>query len=115
MLKKILLTIVLAAGLLYSQPASDIDTVLVTPVFLKLVDNSNNVFKYVGKVTYQLVGWSNDQFTASLSIIQDGSGTVVPLTSVKGDGYGSFTRWGLRESFSRASSTARRAGPTRRR
>jgi beta-glucosidase len=85
--------------MLFAQPASDIDTVLVTPVFLKLVDNSNNVYKFVGKVSYQLVGWSNDQFDASLSIIQDGTGTVVPLTSVKGDGFGSFTRWGLKGIF----------------
>jgi beta-glucosidase len=99
MMKKAALIIAAAAGLLFAQPASDIDTVLVTPVFLKLVSNSNNVYKFVGKVTYQLVGWSNDQFNASLSIIQDGSGTVVPLTSVKGDGYGSFTRWGLKGIF----------------
>jgi beta-glucosidase len=99
MIKKIAIITVAAAALLYAQPASDIDTVLVTPVFLKLVDNSNNIYKFVGKVSYQLVGWSNDQFNASLSIIQDGSGTVVPLTSVKGDGFGSFTRWGLKGIF----------------
>jgi beta-glucosidase len=99
MLKKTAIVLLAGVGLLSAQPASTIDTVLVTPVFLKLVSNSNNVFKYVGKVTYQLIGWSNDRFNASLSIIQDGSGTVVPLTSVKGDGFGSFTRWGTKGIF----------------
>jgi beta-glucosidase len=100
MFKKSAIIQIACAGLLFAQPpASTIDTVLVTPVFLKLVDNSNNVYKYVGKVTYQLVGWSNDRFSASLSIIKDGTGDVVPLTSVKGDGFGSFTRWGTKGIF----------------
>jgi len=99
MLKNATLLCAVCASLLFAQPASTIDTVLVTPVFLKLVDNTNNVYKYVGKVSYELVGWSNDRFNASLSIIQDGSGTVVPLTSVKGDGYGSFNYGGMRGIF----------------
>jgi beta-glucosidase len=96
MLKRTALFLLSGAGLLAAQPASTIDTVLVTPVFLKLVDNSNNVFKYVGKVTYRLVGWSNDRFNATLTIVKDGTGETVPLTSVKGDGYGSFGGWGAK-------------------
>jgi beta-glucosidase len=99
MLKKTALVIALAAGLLSAQPASTIDTVLVTPVFLQLIDNSNNVFKYVGKVSYELVGWSNDRFSATLTITKDGTGEVVPLTSAKGDGYGSFSFGGIRGIF----------------
>jgi beta-glucosidase len=99
MLKKTAIALLGCVGLLFAQPASTIDTVLVTPVFLKLISSSGNVYKYIGKVGYTLVGWSNDQFTASLSIIQDGSGTVVPLTSVKGDGYGTFKRWGTKGIF----------------
>jgi beta-glucosidase len=94
MIKKTAIIVAVASGLLFAQPASTIDTVLVTPVFLKLIDNSNNIYKYVGKVSYQLVGWSNDRFNASLQIIKDGTGEIVPLTAVKGDGYGKFNRCG---------------------
>jgi len=99
MIKKISIIVAVAAGLIFGQPGSTIDTVLVTPVFLKLVSTTNNVYKYVGKVSYELVGWSNDRFNGSLSIIQDGTGTVVPLTSVKGDGYGNFGYGGIRGIF----------------
>jgi beta-glucosidase len=96
MLKKMILIQLFCASFLIAQPASTIDTVLVTPVFLKLIDNSNGVYKYVGKVSYKLIGWSNDRFVGSLSIIKDGTGEVVPLTAVKGDGYGPFTYGGDR-------------------
>jgi beta-glucosidase len=59
--------------------------VQVTPVFLKLVDNSGGVYKYRGKVSYRIIGWAYDRFNVSLSLIQDGTGTVVPLTMTKGD------------------------------
>ncbi|HUI93983.1 MAG TPA: glycoside hydrolase family 3 C-terminal domain-containing protein [Chitinivibrionales bacterium] len=99
MLKKAAVILLAGMGLLSAQPASTIDTVLVTPVFLKLVSTTGNVYKYVGKVSYELVGWSNDRFNASLSIIQDGSGAVVPITSAKGDGYGNFSFGGIRGIF----------------
>ena len=99
MLKKAAVILLAGVGLLSAQPASTIDTVLVTPVFLKLVSTTNNVYKYVGKVTYQLIGWTNDQFNASASIIKDGTGEVVPLSMQKGDGFGSFTRWGTKGIF----------------
>jgi beta-glucosidase len=99
MIKKISLFLSLCTCIAFGQPESTIDTVLVTPVFLKLVSVSNNVYKYVGKATYQLVGWSYDRFNASLSIIKDGTGDVVPLTGTKGDGFGSFSRWGAKGIF----------------
>jgi beta-glucosidase len=99
MMKKTALIIAFAAGLLSAQPASTIDTVLVTPVFLKLISNTGGVYKFVGKVSYELVGWSNDRFNATLTIAKDGTGEVVPLTSVKGDGYGSFNFGGIRGIF----------------
>jgi beta-glucosidase len=99
MLKKTAIVLLAGMGLLSAQPASTIDTVLVTPVFLKLVSNANNIYKYVGKVSYELVGWSNDRFNGTLTITKDGAGEVVPLTSVKGDGYGSFNFGGIRGIF----------------
>jgi beta-glucosidase len=73
------------AVIVSGQPLTQIDTVQVTPVFLKLVDNSGNVYKYRGKVSYRIIGWAYDRFNVSVSIIQDGTGTVVPLTMIKGD------------------------------
>jgi len=99
MLKKTAIVLLACAGLLFAQPASTIDTVLVTPVFLKLVNNTGNVYKYVGKVSYELVGWSNDRFNTTLTITKDGTGEVVPLISAKGDGYGSFNFGGIRGIF----------------
>ena len=95
-MKNAIAMVLACAGLLFAQPpASTIDTVLVTPVFLRLIDNSNNVCKYVGKVSYTLVGWSNDRFNASLSIISDATGATVPLTWTKGDA-GNFDSWGVK-------------------
>ncbi len=73
------------AVIVSGQPLTQIDTVQVTPVFLKLVDNSGGVYKYRGKVSYRIIGWAYDRFNVSLSLIQDGTGTVVPLTMTKGD------------------------------
>jgi beta-glucosidase len=80
------LALVLAgASIVFAQPNTAIDTVQVTPVFLKLTDNSGGVFKYRGKVSYRIIGWSYDRFNVSMSIIKDGAGEVVPITMVKGD------------------------------
>ena len=78
---------VLCAGavIVSGQPVTQIDTVQVTPVFLKLVDNSGGVYKYRGKVSYRIIGWSYDRFNVTVSIIKDGTGEVVPLTMTKGD------------------------------
>ena len=99
MLKKAAVILLACVGLLFAQPASTIDTVLVTPVFLKLISTTNNVYKYVGKVGYKLIGWTNDQFNGSISITKDGTGEVVQITSQKGDGYGNFTRGGDKGIF----------------
>lgn len=82
---KFILILITCIGIILSQPMTQIDTVQVTPVFLKLIDNSGGVYKYRGKVSYRIIGWSYDRFNVSLSIIKDGTGEVVPLTMTKGD------------------------------
>jgi beta-glucosidase len=66
-------------------PNTEIDTVQVPPVFLKLTDNSGGIYKYRGKVSYRIIGWSNDRFNVSISLVKDGTGEAVPLTMAKGD------------------------------
>jgi beta-glucosidase len=86
MLKKLILVQLICAGLLFGQPPmTEIDTVQVPLVFLKLTDNSGGVYKFRGKVAYRIIGWSYDRFNVSMSIVKDGTGDVVPLTMVKGD------------------------------
>ncbi|HUI93984.1 MAG TPA: glycoside hydrolase family 3 C-terminal domain-containing protein [Chitinivibrionales bacterium] len=77
--------VLLGASFALGQPTTQIDTVLVTPVFLKLVDNSGGIYKYRGKVSYRIIGWAYDRFNVSVSIIKDGTGEVVPLTMTMGD------------------------------
>ena len=85
MLKSIAVILLVHAGLLFAQPATTIDTVQVPLVFLKLTDNSGGVYKYRGKVSYRIVGWSYDRFNVSMSIVKDGTGETVPVTMAKGD------------------------------
>jgi beta-glucosidase len=85
MYRRLVAAILLGVSFVFGQPLSQIDTVQVTPVFLKLVDNSGGVYKYRGKVSYRIIGWAYDRFNVTVSIIQDGTGAVVPLTMVKGD------------------------------
>jgi beta-glucosidase len=84
-MKRILAIILAAALSSFAQPMTQIDTVQVPPVFLKLTDNSGGVYKYRGKVSYRIIGWSYDRFNVSMSLVKDGTGEVVPLTMVKGD------------------------------
>jgi hypothetical protein len=80
------LAILTGAMMCFAQPPdTEIDTVQVPPVFLKLTDISSGVYKYRGKVSYRIVGWSNDRFAVSMSLVKDSTGEAVPLTMVKGD------------------------------
>jgi beta-glucosidase len=91
-----LLMLCIGAGMLPAQPPlPEIDTVQVSPVFLKCTDNAGGVYKYRGKVAYRLIGWSYDRFTVAMSIVNEGTGEIVPLTMVKGD-IGAVTRPGDR-------------------
>jgi beta-glucosidase len=110
MIKKIIAVHLVYAAFLFAQPpASVIDTVLVPLSYLKLVDNASNTYKYVGKVAYTFTGWSNDRFTATMSLVKDGGGDVVPLTSVKGD-VGASDRWGTKGIYFTCQFTGRPSG-----
>jgi beta-glucosidase len=98
MKKAALLLLSCVASIFAQPPATVIDTVLVPLVYLKLVDNTNNIHKYVGKVTYRFTGWSNDRFGVSVSLVKDGTGETIPLTSTKGD-IGASDRWGTKEVY----------------
>jgi|WetSurMetagenome_2_1015567.scaffolds.fasta_scaffold00025_6 beta-glucosidase len=84
--RKIVQLFFFASCLSYAQPpVAEIDTVSVPPVFLKLTGVSGGVYTYRGKVAYRIIGWSNDRFNVSLSLVRDGTGETVPLTMTKGD------------------------------
>jgi beta-glucosidase len=86
MFKKLIVAHLVCAGLLFGQPPNtEIDTVQVPLVFLKLTDISGGVYKYRGKVAYRIIGWSYDRFDVSMSIVKDGTGEAVPITMAKGD------------------------------
>jgi len=79
---RFLAILIASASLLFGQPTavdivSAIDTVQVPLVFLKLTDNSGGVYKYRGKVSYRIIGWSYDRFNVTMSLVKDGTGDIV--------------------------------------